>query len=299
LNSALGAAKLLELYRQMLRIRMVEEAIAACYAEQEMRCPVHLCIGQEATAVGVCDALESGAHGHYLAKGGDLKAMIAELYGRVTGCCRGKGGSMHLVDLSVGFLGAVPIVASTIPIGVGAALGGVMKGQPRVVAIFFGEAATEEGVFHEAINFAALEKLPALFVCENNLYSVYSPLSVRQPAQRQVHELARGHGVEALTGDGNDVTEVRALAGQAVALARRGKGPVFAEWKARCPVKRLEQQLIAGGHLAAAELERISGGIADEIAQAFDHATSSPFPADEELTAHIFAEGPARGAEGP
>src|SRR5579859_6536135 len=181
------------LYRGLLRLRLVEERIAELYPEQEMRCPVHLSIGQEAVAVGVCDHLEpadqalSGhrSHGHYLAKGGDLRAMLAELYGRETGCARGKGGSMHLVDLEAGFLGATPIVASTIPIAVGVAFAARLRGQPLVTVAFFGEGATEEGVFHEAANFAALHRLAVVFVCENNLYSVYSPLEVRQPAGRR------------------------------------------------------------------------------------------------------------------
>src|SRR5207249_1080843 len=203
----------LEFYWNMLRIRLVEERIAEMYPQQEMRCPVHLCIGQEAIAVGVCAALDNTdyvtgghrSHGHYLAKGGDLKAMVAELYGKATGCCEGKGGSMHLVDLPVGFLGAVPIVGSTIPLAVGAAFGAMMRSEKRVAVPFFGEGATEEGVFHESINFAALKKLPVVFVCENNNYSVYSHISVRQPANREVYSVAEGHGVESLQGDGNDV----------------------------------------------------------------------------------------------
>src|SRR5262245_56262785 len=162
-RSAQGASADLSrrLYRDMMRIRAVEERIADLYAEQEMRCPVHLCVGQEAIAVGVCanlskdDYVMSGhrSHGHYLAKGGDLRTLLAEIYGRVTGCSRGKGGSQHLVDRAVGFLGSVPIVGSTIPIAVGAALGSVMRGEPRVSVIFLGDAAVEEGVFHESVNF--------------------------------------------------------------------------------------------------------------------------------------------------
>src|SRR5581483_333859 len=193
-----------KLYHQMLRIRAVEEAIAALYSEQQMRCPVHLSIGQEAVAAGSCAAVEqtdyamSGhrSHAHYLAKGGSLRAMMAEIYGKAAGCCGGKGGSMHLVDLAAGFLGAVPIVGSTIPIAVGTAFASKARGESRVTLSFFGEGATEEGVFHESINFASLKKLPVVFVCENNFYSVYSPLSVRQPAQREVFQQAIGHGVE-------------------------------------------------------------------------------------------------------
>jgi TPP-dependent pyruvate/acetoin dehydrogenase alpha subunit len=152
-------ALLKRLFIDMLRIRMVEESIAEHYNEQMMRCPVHLSIGQEAIAVGVCQHLKpedlvlSGhrCHAHYLAKGGDLKKMLAELYGRSTGCCRGKGGSMHLIDLNAGFLGATPIVGSTIPIAVGAAMGTAMQEQAKVVVAFFGDGAIEEGVFHESV----------------------------------------------------------------------------------------------------------------------------------------------------
>ncbi|HET6882539.1 MAG TPA: thiamine pyrophosphate-dependent dehydrogenase E1 component subunit alpha, partial [Pirellulales bacterium] len=201
------------LLRSMLRIRLIEEGIARTYADQQMRCPVHLCTGQEAVAAGVCAALDDSAqvmsthraHGHYLAKGGNLRAMLAEMYGKATGCAGGYGGSMHLIDLSAGFLGAAPIVGSTIPIAVGVAFGSSLRGENRVVVAFFGEGATEEGAFHEAMNFAALKRLPVLFVCENNLYSVYSPLGVRQPAARSVWQTAAGHGIESRHGDGNDV----------------------------------------------------------------------------------------------
>ncbi len=148
------------LYYQMLRIRLVEERIVAHYSEQEMRCPVHLCIGQEAIAAGVCSALKKSdyvlsghrSHGHYLAKGGDLKAMMAEIYGKATGCAKGKGGSMHLIDLDAGFLGAAPIVGSTIPITIGAAVGTALQGKDDVSVVFFGDGAVETGAFHESLN---------------------------------------------------------------------------------------------------------------------------------------------------
>ncbi|MBM3944711.1 MAG: thiamine pyrophosphate-dependent dehydrogenase E1 component subunit alpha, partial [SAR202 cluster bacterium] len=211
--TSIGTDTLRRLHRDLLRIRMIEQRVADIYGEQQMRCPVHLSIGQEAAAVGVCARLERGdwamsghrSHGHYLAKGGNLNAMFAEMYGKATGCTDGKGGSMHLVDLEAGFLGAVPIVGSTIPIAVGAAWGSRMRGEERVVVAFFGEGSTEEGVFHEALNFAALRRLPVVFVCENNLYSVYSPMSVRQPANREVYQVAAGHGVPSFQVDGNDL----------------------------------------------------------------------------------------------
>lgn len=315
-----------KLYRELLRIRMIEERIADIYPEQEMRCPVHLSIGQEAVAVGVCAHLErrdwamSGhrSHGHYLAKGGNLQAMFAEMYGKVTGCTSGKGGSMHLLDLEAGFLGAVPIVGSTIPIAVGASWGARLRGEERVVVTFFGEGATEEGVFHEAINFASLKQLPVVFICENNFYSVYSPLSVRQPGHREVADLARGHGVEAQQGDGNDMLTVYAMAEAAIAKARRGGGPSFLEfktyrwrehcgpfydnnigyrteeefdhWKQKDPMAAYEQQVRDGGIIADAELGAMRREIAAEIDSAVAFAKSSPFPDASEMATFTYAE---------
>ena len=199
------------LYRSMLRVRMIEQAIAAEYSNQEMRCPVHLSIGQEVAAAAVCDVLRQEdwalsshrSHAHYLAKGGDLNRMIAELYGKATGCSGGFGGSMHLTDLKAGFIGATPIVGSSIPIAVGAALSAKQQGLDKVVVAFFGDGALETGVAHESMNFASVHQLPILFVCENNLYSVYSPLSVRQPPNRPLCELPKAHGIlsESIIGD--------------------------------------------------------------------------------------------------
>ncbi len=315
---------LLGFYRDMLRIRMVEEKIAELYPQQKMRCPVHLCIGQEAVAVGVCATLSPEdyvmsthrSHGHYLAKGGDLNALLAELYGKGTGCSRGIGGSMHLVDLAAGFLGSVPIVAATIPIAVGAAFGCVMRKESRVTVVFFGEAATEEGVFHESLNFAALKQLPVVFVCENNLYSSYSPLSVRQPAGREVVRIAEGLGVESHPGDGNDVVEVCRLTKRAVQKARQGGGPSllefktyrwrehcgpnfdnnfgyrteaeFLEWKTRCPIARLKHRLSGERLLSDEELTRITESMETEIEVAVAFAEQSPVP-EEELLQGIFA----------
>jgi TPP-dependent pyruvate/acetoin dehydrogenase alpha subunit len=317
---------LLRMHRELLRIRLVDERIAAIYHEQEMRCPVHLSIGQEATPVGVCEHLTardyamSGhrSHGHYLAKGGSLRAMFAEMYGKATGCTSGKGGSMHLLDLDAGFLGAVPIVGSTIPIAVGAAWGSRIRSEPRVVVTFFGEGATEEGVFHEAINFASLKQLAVIFVCENNLYSVYSPMSVRQPAHREVYEVARGHGVEAHQADGNDVLAVHALAGRAIAKARAGDGPTFLElatyrWREHCgpnydntfgyrteeefeawreqdPVPAYEERLRRAGVLTDAHLQAVTAEITAEIDDAVAFAKSSPFPPASEMDTFIYAE---------
>jgi pyruvate dehydrogenase E1 component alpha subunit len=314
------------LYFDMLRIRMVDEAIAERYGEQQMRCPVHLGVGQEAVAVGVCANLSQEdpvmsthrSHAHYLAKGGNLRAMIAEIYGKATGCSRGKGGSMHLVDLDAGFLGATPIVGGVIPIAVGAAFGSSLKGESGISTIFIGEGATEEGVFSESLNFAALRKLSVLFVCENNFFSVYSPMSVRQPAERDNVALARAYGIYADKGDGNDVLEVAEKVAGAVAHLRRGLGPAYVEfetyrwrehcgpnfdndigyrteheflaWRNRCPLDRLERLLTAEGTLCAAELQTMRQDIAAEIGEAFSFALSSPFPAAEELHDHLYAD---------
>ncbi len=284
------------LTRPLVRIRRVEEAIAARYAEGQMRCPVHLSIGQEAVAVGVCSHLEPQdyavsthrAHAHYLAKGGDLNRMIAEIYGKATGCSEGRGGSMHLTDLSVGFLGSTPIVGGSLPVGVGAAFGAHLQGESRLTAIFFGEGATEEGVFAESLNFAALKKLPVLFVCENNLYSVYSPLSVRQPRARSIPALARAHGMLALQGDGNLLEEVCSLTKQGVDHIRKGHGPClieFATYRRRehCgphPDPFQPEEEVA--HWALRDplrgIEIDESEIHAEIEAAFAFARESPFP---------------------
>jgi len=315
----------LELFRRLLRVRRVEEKIAELYPQKQMRCPVHLSIGQEAAAVGVCAALRpddwalSGhrSHGHYLAKGGDLKAMLAELYGKATGCCRGKGGSMHFIDRRVGFMGATPIVGSTIAIAVGAAFGSRVQKSKRVVAVFFGDAAVEEGVFHEAANFAVLKKLPVLFICENNRYSVYSPLSVRQPPRRRIHRQAAAYGMKSLSGDGNDVLKTLALARKAVIHARSGKGPVFLElatyrwrehcgpaydndlgyrtvcefelWRKRCPVEAFTRVLTRSGELQPARLAALEAEVATEVRAAVLFAQESPFPEPEALMSDIYA----------
>ena len=317
-------AEQLALYRSMLRIRRTEEALATRYREQQMRCPMHLCIGQEAVAAGVCHALRKTdrvfsnhrAHGHYLAKGGDLRRMLAELYGRETGCCAGRGGSMHLIDLEVGFMGSTPIVGGTVPLAVGTAWSARLRGETHVTVVFFGDGCFEEGVLHESMNFAALHALPIVFVCENNDYSVYTPLCVRQP-RRSIAGVARAHGLNVAEIDGNDVMAVQATTRDAVAAARAGQGPWFIEasvyrWlehcgpdddshlgyrsaqqiahgRSQCPLARLQARLATAGVLDSAASTALEDTIAQEIEAAFTYAISSPYPGVADLERHLFA----------
>ena len=314
----------LALFRSMLRIRRIEEALGDRYAEQEMRCPIHLCIGQEAIAVGVCATLSSQdvvfgnhrAHGHYLAKGGNLKAMVAELYGRATGCCGGRGGSMHLIDLGAGFMGATPIVGGTVPLAVGSAWAAMLTGEPRVSVVFFGDGCFEEGVVHESLNFAALHKLPVIFVCENNEFSVYTRLNQRQP-DRPIYRVAEAHGVTACRGDGNDVEAVLSIAKAAVDNARSGKGPQFIEFKTYrwrehcgpsfdddlnyrsqpevedglkdCPIAKFEVRLTQRKAFTSSEREMFEAEIREEIEGAFKFALSSAKPSSQEAGGRLYA----------
>ena len=231
----------------MLRIRLVEESIANKYSEQKMRCPTHLSIGQEAIAVGVCANLTSQdqvlsthrAHAHYLAKGGCLNSMMAEIYGKASGCSKGMGGSMHLIDTSVGFMGSTAIVGNTIPVAVGLALEKKLTRKKSIACVFFGDGATEEGAFYESVNFAIIHSLPILFICENNLYSVYSGLEVRQPVDRKIHKMVRAMGISAQHGNGNDVEEVARKVKHAKTIILKSGGPQFLEfdtyrWREHC-----------------------------------------------------------------
>mgnify|MGYP001592702599 CR=1 FL=1 len=270
-------------------------------------------LGQEALAGGVCQALRTAdtvlsghrCHAHYLAKGGSLRAMFAELYGRATGCAGGKGGSMHLVAPETGMLGASAIVAGTVPMAAGVALAAAMRGGDEVAVVFFGDAAFEQGVTHESLAFAALRRLPAVFVCENNLYATLTPLAVRQ-VSGDIWPRAAAHGLPGAGVDGNDVVAVLRAARAAVERARRGEGPTFIEaktyrwrehvgpnddtdlgyrtraevdaWMARDPLRLLGQDLEAAGILSAAERAAIGARIDEEVADAVRFAKASPFP---------------------
>lgn len=314
-------APLRALFRDMLRNRRIEEEIARRYADQEMRCPVHLSIGQEAISAGVCLALERTdqvvsthrAHAHYLSKGGDLKRMLAEFHGKETGCCGGRGGSMHIFDDDAGMLLSLPIVASGIPIAVGAALAMRQTGSGGVAVAFVGDAAVEEGVFHEAANFAALRQLPIIFVCENNLFSVYTRLDERQP-NVPLQRLGAAHGMPAETADGNDAALVYDITAGAVARARAGEGPSFLvfdtyrwlehcgpnydndigyrtqdefeTWKRRDPLGILRARLISLGQLDPIAESALVAEIDAEIAAAFRFALESPLPQPGEIAVY-------------
>lgn len=308
----------------MKRIRAVEETIAARYNEGKMRCPTHLCTGQEAVAAGVCAVLKKDdfvvsthrAHGHYLAKGGDLNRMIAEIYGKATGCSSGKGGSMHLIDESVGFMGSTSIVGGTIPVGTGIGFSISLHGTDQVSCVFLGDGATEEGVFYESINFAALKKLPVLYICENNLYSVYSPLGVRQPAGRNIFEMVRSLGVQSESGDGNNALDVYTKVSNAVKSIRAGHGPYFLEfatyrwrehcgpnfdndigyrtedeylhWKTKDPIVSLESAILHNQAINNDDIVKLDAMLTKEVADAFEFAETSPFPLPTAVSNHLF-----------
>ena len=314
------------LYFGMKRIRFVEEEIARRYPENKMRCPTHLSVGQEgvAAAVGLAlrntDLAVSGhrAHAHYLAKGGNLPALLAEIYGKSTGCSRGKGGSMHLIDEKVGFMGSTAIVAGTVPIGVGLAYGIKIKKTDQITCIFHGDAVAEAGVFFESLNFAVLKKLPVLFVCENNFYSVYSHLRVRQPEGRSIAAMVEGIGVPSLAGDGDDARLVYKMTAEALDTIRTGNGPRFLEFstyrwhehcgpffdhelgyrtqeefdeaKAREPISRLEVSLVESGSLTEPEIEVGQKRIEREVNAAFEFAEKSPFPKPETAYTDLYVE---------
>ena len=308
------------IYSKLRLIRRVEEEIARVYPSDKIKSPVHLSIGQEASAVGVCDVLRPDdvasasyrGHATYLAKGGNLNTMIAELYGKDTGCARGKGGSMHLIDMDHFVLGGSAVVGTSIPVALGYALALKREGRGRVVAAFLGDGATEEGVFHESLNFAALHKLPVLFVCENNFYAIHEPLSKRW-SSRQLCERVRTYGMPAHQIADGDVLEIRRLAEEAIAPMRMGEaGPAFLEchvyrWREHVgpgedydsgyrnreelhPWQERDQVRITGDRLDPTERARIDAEIESAINAAFEFAENSDFPRREQLYDHVYAE---------
>jgi pyruvate dehydrogenase E1 component alpha subunit len=316
--------RLLDLYRAMLRIRRIEEEIERRYHEDHMKTPIHLVIGQEAAAVGACasmrksDGLYSGhrTHGAYLGKGGDLRAMLSEMHCRANGCVGSRGGSMHLVDKSVGMLGTSAIVGGAVPIATGAALAARMQGSERVVTVFLGDATTEEGVTSESLNFAVLKMLPIVFFCENNFYSVQSPLETRQPP-RDIHRWAASYGMPSVVVDGMNVLAVYSTMEEALLRARRGEGPTFIEarlyryrahggagddsksgyrdvaereaWEEYCPLTMYGDFLAGTQLLDEASRTQMEDVIAAELAEAFAFALASPVPTEEDLYRHVYA----------
>lgn len=309
-----------KIYSSLYRIRRVEEEIARIYPSDKIKSPVHLSIGQEAVAVGVCENLRQDdvvfgtyrSHATYIAKGGGLKEMIAELYGKVTGCAKGKGGSMHLVDTARGIMGTSAVVGTTIPNAVGYAYALKMKRSDAVVVSFFGDGAVDEGVFYESLNFAALKKLPIIFVCENNRYAIHTHQSKRQ-AEDNICDRARIYGIPAERIEDNDVLAINDSIGRAVEEIRKGDGgPYFFEcmtyrWKEHvgpnddfglgyrdeeeaCAWKEGDQVKRLGEMIDDERREVIEREIEAEISEAIEFAENSPFPSQEELYTDMFME---------
>lgn len=310
----------------MVRIRTYEEEIESRYHEDQMKTPIHLVIGQEATCVGACAALGTEdvvytshrTHGVYLAKGSDMKAMTAEFFCRQTGCVGSRGGSMHLLHKPSGFAGGSSIVGGSVPHAVGAALAFKMRKQDRVAVAFLGDATIEEGAFWESLNFAVLHQLPVVFFCENNFYSVYTPLHERQPENAPPHRKAAGFGLPSAKVDGSNVVLVYEAMKEAVHRARGGEGPSFleatvgrwrghggagddshkgyrdpaevAEWQAHCPIEMLHHYLVGRGDLAEGALEAMREKARAETLEALEFGAKSAPPAPDELLKHIYAD---------
>jgi len=312
--------ELLRMYRTMVLIRLAEERLVQLFAAGEMPGFIHSYIGEEATAVGVCGALRQDdyitsthrGHGHIIAKGGDLGLFFAELYGKATGYCRGKGGSMHVTDMDLGILGANGIVGAGIPIAAGAALACRMQGLDRVAVAFLGDGATDIGVFHEALNMASLWEVPAVFVCENNGYADFMSRAAHQRIER-VSDRAASYSMPGVTVDGNDVEAVRDAATEAVGRARGGGGPTLLEcvtyrwrghyegdpqpyrtadeveeWKRRDPISTTEARLRAAGALDDASRDGIRAGALAEIDRAVAAAEAAPMPSPEEALEDVY-----------
>ena len=315
----------IEIYKKIFLIRSVEQKISEEYSKQEMRCPVHLSVGQELVPsilslfLNKKDKMISThrCHAHYLSKNGNLNKMISELYGKKTGCAKGKGGSMHLVDKSVGFLGTSAIVGHNIPVGVGVALSLKIKKKKDLVVIFLGDGAIEEGVFFESLNFAIIKKLPILFICENNLYSVYSSLKVRQPIKRKIYKMVSGFGIKSSSSDGYNLDHTFKVLNNSIKSLRKGRGPIFLEfntyrflehcgpnnddyldyrskkelsyWKKKDPIPRLRKKIINNKFLVKKNLIKIEKNIEKKILLAFNFAKKSKFPNPKEIFDNLYA----------
>lgn len=307
-----------KIYYYLIKIRKFEEKIIELYPKQEMRCPVHLYIGQEAIAAGVCINLNKEDyvfsthrnHGHLIAKGAELGPMFAELYGRKTGCSQGKGGSMHMVFLENSILGTSAIVAGGLPIAVGAALAAKMKGEKRIAVVFFGDGAVDEGTFYESLNFASLNKLPVLFVCENNFYATNSPQKIRQ-VNTDIYKIADFFLMPGVCCDGNNVLEIYKTAKGLIEKVRSGRGPALIEartyrcrthvgpetdiekgfrakeeveeWLTKCPYKTFRQHIMENNLLKETVVKEIEKNVDKEIEEALQFALQSPYPDASDL----------------
>ncbi|MDD5072238.1 MAG: thiamine pyrophosphate-dependent dehydrogenase E1 component subunit alpha [Candidatus Omnitrophica bacterium] len=317
---------LIQIYETMLRIRLFEERVIRSYPGQEMKTPVHLCVGQEAVAAGVCRNLTDKdyvftnhrCHGHCLAKGMSMSSILAELYGKRTGCCKGKSGSMHLSDPDRGILATSAIVGGNIPVAVGAALSLKFRKSRNIAVVFFGDGAVDEGAFYESLNFSALKKLPVLFVCENNFYATNSPQKARQPVDN-IFKRGGIFGIKGFRCDGNDAVEVFDLSKGLIEKIRKGSGPYLMEcrtyrwkghvgpdcdfekgcrpkyeldgWVRKCPVKRLEDKLSRKGLLTGSGAEKMRVKIEREISKAENFAKRSRFPNTGELYEDVYWKG--------
>ena len=320
--SELTVERLREIYRIMVRIRQFEEAAEAAFRAAKMRGALHFYSGEEATATGVCMALQPNdyitsthrGHGHCIAKGGKLNKMMAELYGRVTGYCGGKGGSMHIADVETGNLGANGIVGAGIPIATGAGLGSKLRGDGRVTVCFFGDGAGPTGAFHEGVNFAATMALPVVYVCENNQYGMATRATFAN-AGPGIWARGAAYGIPGEVVDGNDVFAVYRAAKKAVARARAGDGPSILEsktyrqrghtihdqkgyrskkeideWLKLDPIVRFRTQVEAARALGAPDFETIDREVAAELQAALEFAEASPFPSLDAIERDVYAE---------
>ena len=315
-----------DLYRTMLRIRVCEESLVEPINNGDVKCPCHLYSGQEAVAAGVCAALDEKdyifgnhrSHGHYLAKGGSMQELIAEIYGKETGCSRGRGGSMHLTAMDIGVLGSAPIVAGTISLAVGAALASRIRKEKKVTVSFFGDGSTGEGVLYESLNFSALHKLPIIFVCENNFYSTHLPIRECRPNEN-ISKVGDMFCLTSYRIDGNDVLRVYETSKKAVDLCKQGKGPVFIEcttyrlrghvgaddnvqgthtdirpkeeiekWKKQDPVNKFEKVLIKNKILTVDDIKDIKQEVEKEVDAAYVFANNSPYPETNQLMEYVY-----------
>jgi len=312
--------RLAGMFRKMLEIRLFEEKVFELYAQNLVPGTIHLYTGQEAVAVGVCSNLRKDdyitsthrGHGHCIAKGADAKRIMAEILGKETGYCKGKGGSMHIADFTLGMLGATAVVGAGIPLAVGAGLSIKLRKTNQVVACFFGEGAANQGTFHEGINMASTWKLPVVFVCENNLYA----MGTRQSRVMNIENVAKravAYGIPGEVVDGNDVLAVYEITLKAVERARKGEGPTLIEcktyrhkghsrvdparyrskeeveeWLAKDPIARFKEKLLQKDILTKAEAQRIEKEVSAEIEEAVKFATESPYPAPQEALEDVY-----------